>query len=125
MNRTAMWIRKYNTALVIPMVAGTIVMAIARQREFLFENWDSPIAAFIISLVVFTLFYALAWLSGFRASVRNRIAFTLSSGLNNITLSIVLAMLYFSPDVALFLVVANISWVVVLIPFRRFLAANY
>ncbi len=124
MNHTATWIRKYNAALVVPMVAGTIVIALAKQRQFLFQNWDTPMLSFVVSLVIYLLFYAVVWILSFRTSVRNRIAFTLSSGLNNITLGIVLAMFYFSPDVTVFLVVANVSWVIVLLPFRRFLAAR-
>lgn len=116
------WFKKNNKALVIPMMAGTFVLAIAHQREFLLRNWQESIIALIVSFVVFLLFYASIWFLGYRASWRNRISYTLSSGLNNISLGVVLALLYLSPDVAVFLVVANISWVVAFIPFRRLLS---
>lgn len=118
------WIKRNNPALVIPLAAGTFVLAIAHQREFLLRNWQVSMVALMVSLAVFLLLYVIIWLLSYREAWRNRLSYTLSSGLNNISLGIVLALLYLSSDVAVFLVVANISWVVALIPFRRWLSLH-
>jgi len=120
--RAVAWIRRNNPALVIPLAAGTFVLAIAHQREFLLRNWQVSMVALVVSLAVFLLLYVIIWLLSYREEWRNKISYTLSSGLNNISLGIVLALLYLSSDVAVFLVVANVSWVVALIPLRRWLS---
>lgn len=122
MDRTCQWFRHYHAALVIPMVSGTIILAIAKQRQFLLSNWNTIFAALAVSFLIFLALYAIGWLFTCRAARKYQIAFVLSSGLNNISLGIVLSALYFDADVAIFMVVANISWVIAIVPIRRWMA---
>lgn len=113
------WMKVNQAAFVIPMLAGTVILAIAKQREFLLANWSTCITAFGVSLLIFLSCYGIGWLGSCKAEKKYQVAFILSSGLNNISLGVVLSALYLDADVAIFMVVANVSWVVAIMPIRR------
>lgn len=123
-NQISCWMKTYHAALVVPMMAGTFVLAIAKQREFLLENWSALLNAFVVSMLIFLFVYGIVWIGFCRTERKYQVAFVLSSGLNNISLGIVLSSLYFDADVAIFMVVANVSWVIAIMPIRWWLTVR-
>jgi hypothetical protein len=49
-----------------------------------------------------------------------RIAFSVSSGANNIGLGVTLTILFFPGDINVFIIVSQLAWIIVLIPVRYF-----
>lgn len=111
-------INQYSTTIVIPLVALTVVIAVGNNRDYLLQHWLLPLVTFLMGFVVFLLFYIVAWMFSYKESKPNRMAYALSSGLNNVTMGVVLGLLYFSEEVAIFMVAGNIAWLSALVVFR-------
>jgi hypothetical protein len=70
------------------------------------------------------VFYLILYLIGFYINYKNakgnRIAFSVSSGANNIGMGVTLTMLFFPGDINVFFIVSQLAWIFVLIPMRYF-----
>lgn len=105
------------TALCIGM---TVAIAVAKRRSQILEDPFALIPFFLISAGAFALFYCFGWLFNRKASLPNKIAHSLASGAINISLGVSIALLYFPPEISLFLIVGEIPWILALMPFKTF-----
>jgi BASS family bile acid:Na+ symporter len=110
---------KIGTTVFLGLMLGVVI---AIQKHELFAAPQYAVLAMIVLVPLFAVFYGAGWLIAMRADRRARISFAVSSGAMNNALAISLALLYFPPEVTLFVVVSEIPWFLALPAFRRFLS---
>ena len=116
------WIRENNALLVVPLCTYTGMVAIAKKREFILENLSAVLPLLFIVTATYLALFALTWKALTRLPRKIRLAFSISASLNNITLGVVLAMLHFQSEVVVFMLAANVAWVLGLIPIQYWLS---
>jgi predicted Na+-dependent transporter len=112
------WISANGSFLSVVAIGATIAIVISKYRNTLIQD---PMSLFPFLGTAFLL-YAALYLFGFlffKAELRTRISYCVCSGANNIALAISLSLLYFPPETSLFLVLSEIPWVMLLVPFRQ------
>lgn len=114
-------LRENDSLLVVPAIGILVMMVIAMQKSFILDNPFTAATFVAVSIVLYLLYYLFGWLVFRGAPLENRVGYALGSGVNNIAIVIVLATLYFSPEVTTFLVSAELAWVTSMVIFKRFL----
>ncbi len=113
------WMQSHDSFISIFGIAVIFALAIAEYRFILLTQTEELIPFFVIALAVFLFLYLFGWYVFFKAGKEEKLALFFSSGANNIALGVVISFLYFSERTGVFLVMAEVIWVVVLIPMRR------
>lgn len=97
------------------------IVVVAKNKATIIEN-PGLIGIFTVaSVLLYTLMYIFGYLflpigdPGFRRT------FSISSGANNIGLGVTITALYFQGEVNVFFIIAQIMWVLILIPVRKWL----
>lgn len=115
------WIRENDSLFVVPTIGVLVVMVIARQRAVILDA-PSLIATYLIaSAILFALYFVVGWGISSGLGQSDRTSYALASGVNNTAMGIVVAYLYFPPEVSIFFVAAEIAWIFGMIFFRFFL----
>lgn len=70
--------------------------------------------------LVFILLHILGYFMGFTENNKGKIAITIGSAYRNNGMAIVLAALYFEPSIIVLMVLTELPWNTLLIPFRSF-----
>lgn len=117
------WTNDNGKWLSLLLVLVVIAVAIAPQRAAIFVHPGQMVLYTVLSGLCYALAYVAGWLWPEPAR-RDRITLSLASGANNAALGISLSLLYFPPDVRLFMVAGEISWGVVLTMFNLWLNAQ-
>lgn len=104
------WINRNNTFATMILLGVAIALVAARQRGIIEEDPATIIFDLLVLSVLFLLLYAIPWILLVRFSRASRIACTMSSGANNSLLGLGVALLHFSPEVVLLLVLSEIPW---------------
>ncbi|TVR69269.1 MAG: hypothetical protein EA427_08530 [Spirochaetaceae bacterium] len=120
----ARWLRTHDALIVVPTIGILVMLVISRQKAFILAHILEAAIFVAITIVLYVLYYAFGWFLFPRAPRRNRISFTLGSGVNNTAIVIVLASLYFAPEVSTFLVSAELAWVAGMVLFKRFIESH-
>jgi hypothetical protein len=77
-----------------------------------------------ISSVLFFILYLIGYYLVYKQTKSKRIAFSVSSGANNIGIGVTLTMLFFPGEINVFFIVSQIAWIFVLIPMKYFYRGN-
>jgi len=112
---------RYQVLFTLTGLSVIFVLATARNRPAILEN-PVRIAVYAAeALLLYSLLYLLGYylLPSRPEGVRR--TFSISSGANNIGLGVTLTALYFPGSMNIFFIVAQLAWVVILIPLRRML----
>ncbi|MFW5643115.1 MAG: bile acid:sodium symporter family protein [Alkalispirochaeta sp.] len=112
-------IRANDSLVVVPAIATLVMLVIAGQKEFIIAHAGEALGFFVTAIILFFGYYAFGWWIYPRSVHRDRIAYALSSGVNNTAIVIVLAYLYFSPEVVTFLVTSELAWVGSMVAFKH------
>jgi predicted Na+-dependent transporter len=112
-------IRSNDSLIVVPAIATLVMLVIAGQKEFILAHAGEALGFFVAAIVLFFGYYAFGWWIYPRSRYRDRIAYALSSGVNNTAIVIVLSYLYFSPEVVTFLVTSELAWVGSMVAFKH------
>jgi bile acid:Na+ symporter, BASS family len=115
------WLRKNDSLFVVPAIGILVMLVISKQKTFIIEHALEAGVFVAVTIVLFLLYYAFGWMLFPRSSQRDRVSYALGSGVNNTAIVIVLAYLYFSPEVSTFLVTSELAWVASMVIFKRFL----
>ncbi len=102
-------------------VTAIIVIVVGIGRESIFSNPASMFKSLTIVTALYIIYYLFGWIFGFRISRRNKIGFTVVSGVNNNALGTGIALLHFAPQVALFLIISEVPWTLGIAAFGKVL----
>lgn len=106
---------------------GLIVVFIAatsRNRDVIFSNPLKVLLYTLISLISYFLLYLIGYYLLPGQDKPRRISYSVSSGANNIGLGVTITALFFTGETNVFFIVAQLSWIFMLIPMRYFYAGR-
>ncbi len=118
---TRSWIDKNNTLSTMLLLGISVALVAAKQRDILKYEPGIVLTQLLALFVMFAVFYVIPWLTLRRFHIRSRIACTLSSGANNSLLGLGVALLHFSPEIGLFMVLSEVPWLGGLSIFQNFI----
>jgi predicted Na+-dependent transporter len=112
---------RYNRVASILLVSSIGTFVIGIQREMFLSNLQNIPLLFAYTALGMLFLFVYAWMTEYKEHLRNRITYTVVSGFNNTALGFGVALLYFPPYVALFLIVSEIPWCVAPLLFSPFI----
>jgi len=113
-----------NNSFFSTLLLGLMLMVIVGQKKAeLLAQISDCLRPLLILIVMYFLFYALPWFFMNGSAHRERLSFTLCSGLNNNGLAIALVAMYFT-DLIIFMVLSEILWFSGLVVFKKYLEKN-
>jgi predicted Na+-dependent transporter len=122
--RRAISIRKFfiNNSPLITALGLSIVFiaATSRNRSIILENLVTVLLYTLISVISYLALYLLGYYIMANQDKQRRISYSVSSGANNIGLGVTITTLFFPGNVNVFFIVAQLSWIFMLIPMRYF-----
>jgi predicted Na+-dependent transporter len=112
-------IGRYNALFTLIGLGMIFIAATARNRPAILGNPALVGLYAVISLMVyFALYLAGYWLMPAK-SRQTRVTLSISSGANNIGLGVTITALFFPGNMNVFFIVAQLAWVIALIPLRK------
>lgn len=112
------WIINNLPYIIVVCLSILLMVAISKTKQTVFEQPDKVLIYGLIALLFYSGSFAIGWFIMPVRSISNKITFSISSGMNNIGLGISLATIYLPPKVAVFCIMAEFAWIIVLIPVR-------
>lgn len=112
------YVHKNGACFAIILIGLAFSIAVAKQKHFIIHDFLHLFFLFLLAALMFFLFYIVGWMIAYKKNKITKISYMLSSGAINISLGVSLALLYFSPEVTIFLVVGQFAWIVALTPFK-------
>lgn len=108
------------TSVNILILSLMVYIAMGSQRDVIVSDFSGIIWDTLFLYIVFILLHFIGYIMGFKESSKGRIATTISAVYKNNGLAIVLAALYFEPFVLVLMVLTELPWNTLLIPYRKF-----
>jgi predicted Na+-dependent transporter len=103
--------------LIIVFIAAT-----SNNRTIIFANPVKVLIYTFVSVISYLVLYLIGFYLLRRQDKPRRISYSVSSGANNIGLGVTLTTLFFPGEVNVFFIIAQLSWIFMLIPMRYFYA---
>ncbi|MHC1604868.1 MAG: bile acid:sodium symporter family protein [Candidatus Methanofastidiosia archaeon] len=113
--------KKYYSSTNIFLLFLVIIGPVGNNAEFILSNFNKAIYISIFFIIVSVLLHLVGWYATFWRPREDRIAAATTIAYFNITLGIVFASKFFSPLIVLAVVLYNVPWNMMLIPFQLFL----
>lgn len=106
------WVGDTTRFFSVVILALIMCIVVAQKRETLMQEPMFVVASLIVLAGLFALYYLFGLVAGVVKEDRgSRIAITYASGAINNALAIALAYAYFTPKVALFMVLSEVVWI--------------
>ena len=97
-----------------------VAVAVALQRNYFLENWLQIIPIILAGCILYGFFFVFGWFYAWRKDKAEKISNSLLSGVNNLSLAIGIAALYFSQETLLFVVAMEVLWIITVALFKKF-----
>ncbi len=107
------------TSVNIIILSLMVYAVIGSQRDLLFSNSIRILWQIFFLYLVFILLHILGYFIGFSENKNGKIATTIGSAYRNNGMAIVLAAGYFEPSILILMVLSELPWNTLLIPFRK------
>ncbi len=117
-----MVILKYNhfiTTTNILILTVMVFAVIGSQREIILNDFLRILWQVAALYAVFILLHIIGYYIGFKKNMKDKIALTVVSAYRNNGLAIVLAAVYFDPSILILMVLTELPWNTLIIPFRK------
>lgn len=109
------------TTVNIIILSLMVYTVMGSQREVIINDSIQILWQTGFLYLVFILLHILGYLMGFAEDNKGKIATTIGSAYRNNGMAIVLAALYFEPSVTVLMVLTELPWNTLIIPFKRFI----
>jgi len=103
--------------LIIVFIAAT-----SKNRSIILDNPVKVLIYTMISVISYMALYLFGYFLMGNQDKSRRISYSVSSGANNIGLGVTLTTLFFPGEINVFFIIAQLSWIFMLIPMRYFYA---
>ncbi len=107
------------TSVNVFILAAMVYVAIASQRDAMMINSVELLLDTGFMYLLFILLHVMGYFMGYNKSKEDKIAITVVSAYRNNGLAIVLAAVYFEPPILILMVLTELPWNTLLIPFRK------
>lgn len=111
----------YNSVFTIICLSVLGIVVVAKNKSTIIENPGLIGIYTIAAFLLFAFMYIVGYLFVPKGDQRIRRTLSISSGANNMGLGVTITALYFTGEVNIFFIIAQIVWVLVLIPIRQWL----
>jgi len=109
---------KYNALLTLTGLSVIFIMVTARNKSFILEYpWQVGLYA-LEAIVLYAFMYSAGYLILPGQNKNTRRTLSISSGANNIGLGVTITALFFPGNMNIFFIVAQIVWIIAIIPLR-------
>jgi len=105
--------------LIIVFIAAT-----SMNRSIILENPLKVLSYTLISVFSYLILYLFGYYLLIHQGKPRRISYSVSSGANNIGLGVTITTLFFPGEINVFFIIAQLSWIFMLIPMRYFYAGR-
>jgi len=109
---------QYFTVTNVALLFLTVFGPIGENSEYILENMDKTISISLYFVLLAVLLHIIGWYSSRGMDREYKIGSTVTVFYNNITLGIVFASSFFSPLITLAVVLYNVPWCLMLVPFQ-------
>ena len=107
------------TSVNIFILSFMVYIAMGSQRDVILNDFTGILWDTFVLYVVFILLHFIGHLMGFKEDRKGKIAITIGSAYKNNGMAIVLAALYFEPAILVLMVLSELPWNTLLIPYRK------
>lgn len=107
------------TSVNILILTLMVYIAMGSQREVILTNFSGIVWDTFVLYVVFILLHFIGHLMGWKENIREKIAITIGAVYKNNGMAIVLAALYFQPAILVLMVLSELPWNTLLIPYKK------
>lgn len=107
------------TSINVFILTAMVYIAIASQKSLILSQPEKLVWQIGFLYLIFILLHIFGFLLGYREDMKSKIAITIGSAYMNNGLAIVLAAVYFEPSILLLVVLSELPWNTLLLPFRR------
>ncbi len=123
-------IKKYSTRFIVKkahqltsvniiILSLMVYIAMGSQRDVIVNDFTGILWHTFLLYLVFIVLHVLGHFMGFAEDNKGKIAITIASAYKNNGMAIVLAALYFEPSVLVLMVLSELPWNTLLIPYRK------
>jgi predicted Na+-dependent transporter len=112
-------IGRYNALFTLLGLGVIFIAATARNKPAILGNPVLVGLYAVIALLLYFILYLTGYLLMPTKSRRERLTMSISSGANNIGLGVTITALFFPGNMNVFFIVAQLAWVIALIPLRK------
>jgi predicted Na+-dependent transporter len=110
-----------NTPLItVTGLSIIFIISVSKNKEIILSDPAKMIFYAALSILVYLALYVSGFYVNRGASLPDRIAYSVSSGANNIGLGVTITIVFFPGETNVFFIVAQLSWIFALIPLRNF-----
>ena len=109
------------TSANIILLSLMVYIAMGSQRGVILRDFTGILWHTFILYVVFIVLHFIGYFMGFKEDNKGKIAITIASAYKNNGMAIVLATLYFEPSILVLMVLSELPWNTLLIPYNRFI----
>jgi predicted Na+-dependent transporter len=117
-------ISKYNALFTLLGLGMIFIAATARNKPAILGNPALVGVYAVIALLLYFILYLTGYLLMPAKSRQTRITLAISSGANNIGLGVTITALFFPGNMNIFFIVAQLAWVIAIIPLRKVFGTN-
>ncbi|MDD2474295.1 MAG: bile acid:sodium symporter [Dysgonamonadaceae bacterium] len=109
------------TSVNVIILSFMVYIAMASQREVILSDFTGILWHTFLLYIVSILLHFIGYFMGFKEDNKGKIAITIASAYKNNGMAIVLAALYFEPAILILMVLSELPWNTLLIPYRKFI----
>lgn len=113
------WVKRESQFYAVLFSGGLVVVVIASRRDILLADPALALEPLLLGTALYAVMYAIGWVYAARMAVPDRRTYAICSGVNNIALCAAVAVLYFPPMTAVFVVLGEIPWIAGVALFKR------
>jgi BASS family bile acid:Na+ symporter len=113
--------RHYNALFTLIGLSVIFIAVTSRNKPAILENPEQVGLFAVEALALYTIMYLIGYYLSPTQSSEVRKTFSISSGANNIGLGVTITAVFFPGGMNVFFIVAQLIWVVMLIPLRKLL----
>ena len=98
-----------------------LVLIISEQRDMILASPEQMLFSLLGCLFIYAVIFFYGWFYGYHSRPKNRISYSILSGVNNTALGMAIAILFFPDIVVQFMVASEVAWLISLPCFQWFL----
>lgn len=102
-----------------------VYAVLGSQKDILLNNGIKVVWQVVFLYLIFILLHLLGFMMGFTENIKSRIATAVGSAYINNGMAIVIASLYFEPSIVILMVLSEIPWNTLLVPFKKTMDCIY
>ena len=103
-----------NSLLLMPLVWLTICVPISKYKEVIFEDILKSILLISFFVGIYLFFIVIAIFFSKNEEIKSRRSYMLASLIHNVTLGVILSLMYLNKEISLLMILANISLIIVM-----------